>query len=292
MHLDQKSTDLTGATALVTGGTDGIGAATALELVRRGANVVIIGRSAEKADKWLAKAASAGAQGSWHAITADLSSMRNVIATVAKIEAKVQHLTFVLQSIGVLIPRASFTDEKIERCFATSYLSRFLLTERLLESGRISKETRLISVAASSPKVPSFAKVEFGDLATVESRTGMKGHGQSQLANDVFVEELVRRYGLTAIGYGPGSVDTGIRRELPKLLTTLMAPFFKTRSAEVVARELVGLFLDQNLQRGHAHFFTKGARFDPDPFITDSERGNQLWAVSQALVKKALGSLP
>lgn len=58
---------------MVTGGTDGIGAATALELAARGADVTIIGGSQTKADALLARAAPL--PGSLQAITADFSLM-------------------------------------------------------------------------------------------------------------------------------------------------------------------------------------------------------------------------
>ena len=49
----------------------------------------------------------------------------------------------------------------------------------------------------------------------------MQSHGQAQLANDLYSLELSRRFGLSVIGYGPGSVDTNIRRELNPIMVTL-----------------------------------------------------------------------
>jgi NAD(P)-dependent dehydrogenase (short-subunit alcohol dehydrogenase family) len=276
--------------ALVTGGTDGIGAATAMALAARGAEVTVIGRSAAKAEALMARAAKGGVSGSLRTISVDLSSMCTVLVTADRLAQQVPRFDVVLHAVGVLIPRKSYTDEGLERCFATSYLSRFLLTQRLCMSGTIDRHTRLINVAASAPKIPRFAKLDFPDLATVEDRTGMKGHGQSQLANDLFTVELARRYGLTTVGYGPGSVDTQIRRELPRLLVVVMQPLFRTRLPEEAARELLTLFLDPSLRSGQAAFFTKGAMFAPDPFITHQPRAHALWFVSEALVDKALNS--
>ena len=74
--------DVTGQTAVVTGGTDGIGAATALALRRRGAAVTVVGRSPTKADALLARSAAEPGPGSVRAVLADFASMATVAATV------------------------------------------------------------------------------------------------------------------------------------------------------------------------------------------------------------------
>ena len=172
-----------GLTAVVTGGTDGIGAATALELRRRGANVAIIGRSAAKADAIVAQAQALPGPGSLGAITTDLSLMANVVAAGQQLASELDHIDLLLGAAGILISRTEHAAEGMETDFAVGYLSRFVLLETLHRLGAIGVPSRVITIAASSPKVPSFARMEFDDLAVVEARTGMTSHGQAQLAN-------------------------------------------------------------------------------------------------------------
>jgi NAD(P)-dependent dehydrogenase (short-subunit alcohol dehydrogenase family) len=65
------SNDLTGATALVTGGNSGIGRAAALALAQRGAHVVLSGRDAVRGDQAVAEVRARG--GSADFVAADLS---------------------------------------------------------------------------------------------------------------------------------------------------------------------------------------------------------------------------
>jgi NAD(P)-dependent dehydrogenase (short-subunit alcohol dehydrogenase family) len=279
-------------TALVLGGTDGIGAATALELYKHGARVIIVGRSEEKAKQVLHAAQSIGSGGSMEYIVSDLSLMQNVKNAVNIMKDKAAVLDIVVYTVGILISQTEHTSEGIEKDFAVSYLSRFVCMEELHAKGLLNGNTLLLNVAASAPKVPTYAQMEFHTLQDVQARVGMKSHGQAQLANDLFVGFAASRYGITSVGYGPGSVNTSIRRELPPFLVALMKPFFyfSTREPQDVAQQLVAILGRPDLQRGKAQYFDKNGAFPVSPFIADSTRQNALLNTSVALMRQALAS--
>lgn len=281
---------LTGLTAVVTGGTDGIGAATALELRARGANVTIVGRSEDKAQAMVARAAALPGPGSLRAVTADLSLMRTAREVGERLAAELGHIDLLLNAVGILITRTAHTEEGIELDFAVGYLSRFVLVETLAARGALGPDTRIITVAASSREVPKFARMEFDDIAAVEARTGMTSHGQAQLANDLLTAQAAARYGVTAIGYGPGAVDTSIRREVPGLIRAIMKPFYarRTRRPEEVGRQLADIFADPTLQPGDTAFYDRDGRFPTPAFIADEARQADLLRTSLTLSEKAL----
>ncbi|MBC8161065.1 MAG: SDR family NAD(P)-dependent oxidoreductase [Roseiflexaceae bacterium] len=278
-------------TVVITGGTDGIGAATALELKRQGARVWIIGRSSEKGDRLVADALREGGVGSLNFLQADFSLMSNVSKTVEQLQDAVPRIDILVHCVGILIAHKAYTSEGIEKDFAVGYLSRFVMTKALVVQKLLDKESIVVNVAASSPKIPKMAKLEFNDLATVEARFGMQSHGQAQMANDLFSLEASRRWGLSVIGYGPGSVDTGIRRELPPLLVALIKPFFffSTRKPQQVALQFAQMIESQSPPSGETWFFHKKGRFTPDAFVLDPNRRRELWSASEALEQKALG---
>jgi NAD(P)-dependent dehydrogenase (short-subunit alcohol dehydrogenase family) len=278
---------LEGKQVVVTGGTDGIGAATAQELARRGARVVIIGRSQAKGER-IAAAPVGGKGGSITFLQADFSLMANVHQSAEQLRTLVAQVDILVHCVGILIAHKEYTSEGIEKDFAVGYLSRFVFTRLLVEQGLLRAGGLLLNVAASGPHIPKMARIEFDDLAVVEARYGMRSHGQAQLANDLFSLEAAERWGLAVIGYGPGSVDTGIRRELPALLMTLMKPFFarSTRRPEQVGEQLATL-IEQAPPAGSTWFYHKAGRFEPNPFVLERARRRALWAVSEALAHKA-----
>ncbi len=286
--------EIAGKTVVITGGTDGIGAATALELRRRGARVWIIGRSHQKGQHLVAEAAREAGDGSLSFIAADFSLMAKVSATVAQLRATLAHIDVLVHCVGILIAHKEYTAEGIEKDFAVGYLSRFVMTKALAEQGLLDASSLMVNIAASGPRVPGMARVEFDDLAAVEARTGMQSHGQAQLANDLFSLEASRRWGLAVIGYGPGSVDTGIRRELPALLVALIKPFFAltTRKPAQVGLQLADLIATQAPPAGETWFYNKAGRFTPDAFVRDHDRRRALWSASEALEQKALRRSP
>lgn len=148
-------------------------------------------------------------------------------------------------------------------------------------------------VAASGPKIPKIAQLEFRDLAEVESRTGTTshGHGQAQIANDLLTAQAAARYGATAIGYGPGSVDSNIRREVSPVIRALMKPFFarSTRTPEEVARQLADIFADPKIDRGSTRSYDTHGKFTPTEFISNRTRQADLLAATIALTKRDSG---
>ncbi|GAB4111854.1 MAG: oxidoreductase [Roseiflexaceae bacterium] len=285
-----KGMDVKGAFVVITGGTDGIGAATARELHQRGAHVTIIGRSREKGAELVAQSAAVVQGGQFRFIPADLSLMANIEDVVRQLQQALPRIDLLIHCVGILIAHTEYTTEGIEKDFAVSYLSRFILTRDLVAKGLLSAGGLMLNLSASSPKIPKMARLEFGDLAVVERRVGMQSHGQAQMANDLFSMEAAQRWGLAVIGYGPGSVDTKIRRELPQWLVKIGQLFFlgSTRKPADVGQELAEIITTQTPPSGEAWFFDRTGRFVPDPFVTDQQRRFELWATSEALAAKAL----
>jgi NAD(P)-dependent dehydrogenase (short-subunit alcohol dehydrogenase family) len=276
-----------GRTAVVTGGTDGIGAATARALRDEGARVLVVGRSAAKAAALAAEPARGG--GSIATVVADLGLTTEVRRAVGEVAARLGPIDHLVHSVGVLLTRAAHTAEGVEQDLAVSYLSRFLFLEEAARLGLLAPATRMVNIAASARRVPFYVRLEFDDLSVVRRRTGMAGHGQAQLANDLLTARAPERYGITAIGYGPGAVDTAIRREVPALARAVLRPLYSraTRRPSEVAAQLLDLLADPGLTPGAAVFADRSGTFPAAAYVADRRRQDALLAVSERLVADA-----
>ncbi|KQV24484.1 SDR family NAD(P)-dependent oxidoreductase [Yonghaparkia sp. Root332] len=280
---------LDGTTALITGGTDGVGAALALQLRDRGAHVIVIGRSAEKARALIDRSDAASSSGSLTARTVDFSLMRSVEQAVDALADDIDRIDILVQGVGVFLSHVEHTAEGVELDFAVSYLARFVLLERAATRGLIGPGTRLLSLAATSPTTPGFARVEFDDLDAVTARTGFRGHAAAQTANDLLVAAASARYGVAAMGYGPGNVRTGILRAQPWWFRTLVGLFPK-REPQAVAEQLVSLLTDASWSSETAGWAGRRGRFEIAPFIADERRQRDLVAASEELHRRALAA--
>ncbi len=287
MTLSSTGARFRGSSAVVTGGTDGIGAATARALRDEGARVLVVGRSRAKAEALAAEPSRGG--GSIETVVADLGLTGEVRRVVGEVAARLGPIDHLLHAVGILLARTAHTAEGVEQDLAVSYLSRFLFLEEAARHGLLTPATRLINVAASARRVPFYVRMEFDDLDVVRGRTGMAGHGQAQLANDLLTARAPERYGITAIGYGPGAVDTAIRREVPALARAVLRPLYAraTRRPADVAAQLLDLFADPAVARGTAVFADRRGVFPAASYVADRRRQDALLAVSERLVADA-----
>ncbi|OKH73117.1 3-oxoacyl-ACP reductase [Mycobacterium sp. SWH-M5] len=90
--------DLSGRTALVTGGNQGLGKAFATALAQAGARVAFSGRNAERNEKTAAEAAAAGHD--MHAITADITKAEDVEQMTADAIAALGHIDILVNNAG------------------------------------------------------------------------------------------------------------------------------------------------------------------------------------------------
>jgi len=99
--------DLTGRTALVTGGNQGLGKAFAIGLAEAGAQVAIAGRSAERNDEMVAEAAAAGHR--IHPITADITRAADVDRMTGQAIEALGHLDILVNNAGTCYHGESWT---------------------------------------------------------------------------------------------------------------------------------------------------------------------------------------
>jgi retinol dehydrogenase 14 len=228
----RKTLLMTGKTVLITGGTGGIGKATAFGLAALGARVAITGR-----DLGRAEAAAVGIRGTTgnpnvDAFGADLSSQVEVRRLAAEVLEAYPRLDVLINNVGGFWATRHVTADGLEHTFAVNHLAAYLLTNLLLDRLKASAPARVVTVASNAQ---SLGKIDFEDLQGERTYSGQTAYNQSKLADVMFTYELARRLegtGVTATVLHPGVVRTGFGAEDPsrifKLLVPLWRPFMKT----------------------------------------------------------------
>ena len=123
---------MTGLTVLVTGGTGGIGKATAVGLAAMGAHVAITGRDPDRAAAAAAEIrAVAGA--TVEVFVADLSSQSQVRSVAEQVLKRLPSIDVLVNNVGGFWATRHVTADGLERTFALNHLAPFLLTNLLLD---------------------------------------------------------------------------------------------------------------------------------------------------------------
>lgn len=125
---------MSGRTIVITGASDGIGAAAARQLAAAGESVVLVGRSPRKT------AALASELGLPHHI-ADYSSLAQVRRLAAELDAGYPAIDVLANNAGGLMGARTLTEDGFELTFQVNHLAGFLLTTLLLDKLIASRAT-------------------------------------------------------------------------------------------------------------------------------------------------------
>jgi retinol dehydrogenase-14 len=194
---------MAGKTALVTGGTSGIGRATAAGLAAPGARVGITG------DKARTQAAATGivresGNPAVDAFAADMSCQAGVCALAVAVRSAYPRLDVLASNVGGFWATRHLTADGLERTYAVNHLAAFLLTGLVLDRLKGSAPARIVTVSSNAQAA---GRLNFDDLQGERSYSGQRAYSQSKLANVVFTYELARRRegtGVTATALHPG----------------------------------------------------------------------------------------
>jgi len=277
--------DIAGKTVVITGASDGIGAVAAVKLAAQGADVVIVGRSADK----LARVAETIRSESGRdpvALPADFTSLDEVRKLANDLLDRLPHIHVLANNAGGVWPKRVVTPDGHEQTFQVNHLAPFLLTSLLRDRLAASAPARVITTASTAHRG---GRLDLDDLDYERRRySSMQVYGTTKLENILFTRELARRLegtGVPAAGLHPGTVSTGFARDswfAPIITNYPIKAFFK--SPEQGADTLVWLATapSEDIESGGYYSSRKPGR--PTKQAQDDAMAVELWNKSAELV--------
>jgi NAD(P)-dependent dehydrogenase (short-subunit alcohol dehydrogenase family) len=210
---------------LVTGATDGIGLETAKALARRGARVIVHGRSAARAADATAAVRSVGGAEPLAPLVVDLARLADVRAAAETLAGRGVRVEVLLNNAGVYLGEPARSADGFELTLAVNHLAPVALTHALLASAAGERLRRVVNVSSIAHLR---GRIDLDDLSF--DRRGFEpyaAYAASKLANVLFTVELARclRHRAVAVNaLHPGVVST-------KLLVEGMGARGGTRSS-------------------------------------------------------------
>jgi NAD(P)-dependent dehydrogenase (short-subunit alcohol dehydrogenase family) len=267
--------------ALITGGTDGIGKATARRLLSDGWEVVVVGRSTEKCKATVAELGAVSAKGRISSIAGDLRLMSDVKLVAETYRATHSMLHFLFLNANAIAQERSLTREGFEANHAIGYFGRVLLTWLLEDMLRATPEAQVLTVVGLN-----LERIDFDDLTMEKRFRDMSALGRWQWAMQVFVREFNRRGIVPMNVYMPGLVRTKIlsKEPLPMRAIVRLASLFVGIPAEKSADEVVRVIEEIVRNRSRDCYYARTKLMPPRDLKTEPADGERLWVLTERLL--------
>jgi retinol dehydrogenase-14 len=281
-----ETQSMAGKTVMITGGTGGIGKATALGLAALGARVAIVGRDLGRAEAAAANVREATGNPNVDAFGADLSSQAEVRRLAADVLTAYPRLDVLMNNVGGFWATRHVTADGLEHTFAVNHLAAFLLTNLLLDRLKASAPARVVTVSSNAQ---SLGKIDFEDLQGERRYSGQTAYNQSKLADVMFTYELARRLegtGVTATVLHPGVVSTGFGAEDPSRIFTLIVPFYRPfmKTPAQGAETSIYLASSPKVEGVTGMYFANSRPLPSNKAAYDEAVAARLWQVDASLV--------
>jgi NAD(P)-dependent dehydrogenase (short-subunit alcohol dehydrogenase family) len=213
--------DLTGRTAIVTGGNGGLGYETVKALAGHGADVVMASRSAEKARFARQSILANDPDASIEIVSLDLASLDSVRSAVGTITSNHDTIDILVNNAGLMGLPQRTTDDGFEMQFGVNHLGHWVFTAGLLPTITRPPGARVIAVTSTAHHIGR--RVNPDDPHLTSGYGPWKAYGQSKLANyhfaiglqrlfeahDVDAASLIAHPGLSHTNLQANTVDEG-----------------------------------------------------------------------------------
>mmetsp|Transcript_35072 Transcript_35072/g.72279 ORF Transcript_35072/g.72279 Transcript_35072/m.72279 type:complete len:353 (+) Transcript_35072:75-1133(+) len=310
---------LEGKVVAITGCTSGTGFFAAKLSAQKGAHVIMLNRTSERATKAAEAIRSAAPNAKVTQIACDLSDFESVRKAAAEVKGAVTTLDVLCNNAGVMAFPDQATKDGYDIQMQTNHISHFLLTRELLPllqktASGPAGEARVVNHSSLAREGVKELKPEYfgkngGNLGGDDPGFFMEGprwvrYSQSKLANMLFTSGLHKRLqdaksNVKSVAAAPGGAATDLVKNIPggekslgwgfKIIAPIFRPFFE-QAAEDGTLPLLTCMYGQEVASGD---FIEPAKFgmygppkktEPKPHCTSRDNERVLWNESSVAV--------
>ena len=279
--------NLNNKTIVISGATNGIGKAAAIELSKKNPRLLFTYRNQKLADELLTEIKNLSPDTQVHSVYCDFSNQDSIKKCADEINNLCEKIDLLINNAGVVNTSYRETNEGIENTFAVNHLGYFLFTNLLLNKLKGENETRIINVSSAAH---AFVKEMQWEDINYKSNfgQGLRCYGQSKLANLLFTRYLAIKLSTENISVNamhPGGVNTSLGSQnkawYSKPLRLILKPFF--RSPLKGAESIIYLATKQDDGVTGEYFFNSKIH-KSSAYSKNLEEAHKLWGLSEKLV--------
>jgi WW domain-containing oxidoreductase len=228
MAFNRKSTaeegtegiDLSGKTVVITGVNSGIGAETMRVLAMRGANILGLARTREKADD-----ACSSVDGQATGFACELSDFASVRACAENIKALGVPIDVLITNAGIMAPATLSHAHDLEMQYATNHMGHFVLLHNLLDCVTAAEAGRIVMPSSAAHMMTPRGGINFNNLDASRGYSACQFYGQSKLANLLTAKHLAQKLkgsNTTVNAVHPGVINTNLARDVGGVFSAAM----------------------------------------------------------------------
>ena len=279
--------NLNNKTVVISGATNGIGKAAAIELSKENPKLLFTYRNQSLADELLAEIKDISPNTQVQSVYCDFSDQDSIKKCTNEINDLCSNIDVLINNAGVVNTSYHETGEGIENTFAVNHLGYFLFTNLLLQKLKGHDETRIVNVSSAAH---SFVKeMQWEDINYKNNfGQGLRSYGQSKLANLLFTRYLAIKLSTDNISVNaihPGGVNTSLGSQnkawYSKPLRLILKPFF--RSPLKGAESIIYLATKQD-DGVTGEYFVDSKIHKSSTYSKNLEEAHKLWDLSEKLV--------
>ncbi len=288
-----------GKTCLVTGANSGLGKAAAVELARRGGNMILACRPGH--GEICQEIQELSGSSNIELMEVDLADVKSVHHFCDLLASRRIRIDIALMNAGLMPSRARKSPQGLEMMFAVHFFSSRVLIDRWVKNGVIrpsghpDRTPRIVFVASEAHRSSHVIEFDrFGTFKDYKMKDSLRHYGISKLLQCMYATELSRRLNqgdsieVAVHSMCPGGVSSNIVRDTPTLLKPVVKPLLRCllQSPKQAVKPVIYLCCSEEAGCSTGMYLHLMQRKSVSPSASDPKNGSMLWRASAELMAK------